>query len=200
MRQGGARTLLNDLITQVQTLATVVEAQSNSGMVEAISAQGEAEGAKLEQVKAGLAQLHADLTAADQLLPYVDGLEGLLTTANATLEAIRSSVARPVPWNAVANSGALILAATAVSLKSAAGAGLRNYITHLQVRNANLLTEATVQVLDDTTVIWSQPIAAGTAIGFPVGLVGSANKALNVKLAAAISTGVSVNAQGYVAA
>lgn len=222
MRQGGARTLINDLISQVQALANIVQAgQSNTTMPEMMAAMNAAELQKLDDVKAALAQLHADMTAPDSLLPYVDGLEGLITATNAKLDALagftdgletlqsaanvllsalRDSLAPPVQWNAMADSGALILATTAKVLKAAGGTGQRHRVKSLQIRNANLLTDATVHIMDDTAVIWSMPVAAGQTIGLPVDLIGSANKALNVKLAAAITTGVAINAQGYTAA
>lgn len=216
MREGGARALLNDLITQVQALATVVAAgQASTQLPEMMGA----ELVKLDEVKAALAQLHSDMTAPDSLLPYVDGLEGLIAATNAKLDAlagftdgletligasntlltaIRDGQIRQSSWSAVAAGGSLIVGTTAALLKGAAGAGLRNRITNLQFSNSNGLTVARIDILDDATVIWSGSIAPNATVGFPVDLLGSVNKAMNVKLATSLTGGILVNAQGTI--
>lgn len=85
---------------------------------------------------------------------------------------------------------------------AAAGAGIRNYLSSLQIYNAST-TATEVVIKDGSTVIWRMEFdadggAAGISINFANPLRSSANTALNV---ACITTGtkVYVNAQGYTA-
>jgi len=89
-----------------------------------------------------------------------------------------------------------------LAIKAAAGAGIRNYVTALQVQNvhASVVTEFVVK--DGATVIWRCNLPAAMAqpidVEFPSPLKGTANAAVN---AACLTTGakVFVNAQGYAA-
>lgn len=160
---------------------------------------------KLEALILRIEQLEQVLTAGSQGdAENVEAVEEQTATLLAGLDAVKAAqvagnalMAKPAPWNAMADNGALILGTATKLLRAAPGAGLRNTITHLQVRNTNLTAEATVQILDGTTIIWSQPVGAGASLAMPVALVGSVNAALNVRLAAAITLGVAINAQGY---
>lgn len=88
---------------------------------------------------------------------------------------------------------------TDVVLTEAGAAGIRNYLTGLQLQNTNAVATAVV-VKDDTTVIWRGYLPASmttpAVIGFRTPLKGTAATALNF---ACITTGASVyvNAQGY---
>jgi hypothetical protein len=107
-------------------------------------------------------------------------------------------------WSYAAASGG-IENTSDVAIKAAAGAGRYNYLTAVQLMNADDTVGTEVVVKDGSTVIFRThlaPLAASTApvpvhIPFNPPLVGSNNTALNV---ACITTSAKVyaNAQGYV--
>lgn len=98
------------------------------------------------------------------------------------------------PAGTIANTADIVIAA-------AAGAGIRRYITSIQLINTNAVATEFV-VKDGSTVIWRIWLPANMTtpwdIDFPTPLRSSANAALN---AAAITSGASIylDAQGYTA-
>jgi hypothetical protein len=98
------------------------------------------------------------------------------------------------PAGAIANTTDVVIAA-------AAGAGIRRYVTSIQVINTNAVATEFV-IKDGSTVIWRIWLPANMTtpwdIDFPTPLRSSANAALN---AAAITSGASIylDAQGYTA-
>lgn len=103
-------------------------------------------------------------------------------------------------WVYAAAAGGIVNT-TDVAAKAAAGAGLRNYVTSFQFRNANAVATEFV-IKDGATVIWRGYAAANMTAPEDVilntPLKTTANTALNV---ACITTGAQLyfNAQGYVA-
>jgi hypothetical protein len=104
-------------------------------------------------------------------------------------------------WQYAGPSGGITDTADDV-IVAAAGAGVRNYLSSLQIYNAST-TATEVVIKDGSTVIWRMEFdadggAAGISINFANPLRSSTNTALNV---ACITTGtkVYVNAQGYTA-
>jgi hypothetical protein len=107
-------------------------------------------------------------------------------------------------WSYAAASGG-IENTSDVAIKAAAGVGRYNYLTSIQLMNADDTVGTEVVVKDGSTVIYRTylpAMAASTApvpvqVHFNPPLVGSNNTALNV---AAITTSakIYVNAQGYV--
>lgn len=93
---------------------------------------------------------------------------------------------------------------TDLVLKAAAGAGLRNYTTGIQIINSSATIATEIVIKDNATVIWRGYVGIGTALNSVVGvsfatpLRGTAATALNF---ACITTGSSVyiSAQGFVA-
>lgn len=89
------------------------------------------------------------------------------------------------------------------AIRAAAGVGIRNYLTAVQLQNTHA-TQATDVVVKDgaATVLWRGPLPAAMAapllLEFPTPLRGSANAALNL---ACVTAGANVvaNAQGYAA-
>lgn len=104
-------------------------------------------------------------------------------------------------WQYAAAAGGIVNT-TDVVLKAAGAAGIRNYLTRLDVRNGSA-TATEFVIKDGSTVIWRQALPASmsvpVSIEFPTPLRGTAATALN---AACITTGaaVFVNAGGYSAA
>jgi hypothetical protein len=104
-------------------------------------------------------------------------------------------------WSYPAGAGG-ITNNTDVVARVAGGAGIRNYVTAIQLRNSNAV--ATEFVIKDgaSTILWRDQLPANMAdarpITFPVPLRGSAATALNIQC---VTTGAAVyaNLQGYFA-
>jgi hypothetical protein len=87
-------------------------------------------------------------------------------------------------WRYAAASGG-ITDATAVTVKTAAGSGIRNCVTSIQVINGHATVSTEVWLVDGAagTVIWrgfAQAAGGGVAAEFPVPICGSANTLLEV--------------------
>ena len=106
-------------------------------------------------------------------------------------------------WSYAAASGG-ITNTTAVTVKTAAGAGVRNCITSLQVINGHATVSTETLVLDGAagTVLhrgYAQAAGGGYAVNFDVPLCGTANTLLEIDN---VTTGAAVyyNLQGYTTA
>lgn len=109
-------------------------------------------------------------------------------------------------WSYGAAASGIVNTTTAVTIKTAAGAGIRNYITSIQVMAETLTTATELAIRDGAagTVIWRTKIPTGglptTTIAFPSPLKGTANTLLEVVTLTASGAGaVYFNAQGYAA-
>lgn len=104
-------------------------------------------------------------------------------------------------WQYAATAAGIVDVAD-LAIKAAAGAGVRNYLTALQVQNVHASVATEFVVKDGASVLWRCNLPAGMAqpidVEFPTPLKGTANTALNV---ACLTAGakVYVNAQGYAA-
>jgi len=111
-------------------------------------------------------------------------------------------------WSYAAASGGIANTTTAVTIAAAAGAGLRNYLTGLQIFSDTLGTATEIAIRDGAsgTVLWRGKIGTGGAfvgaeIKFTCPLKGTANTLMEFVTLTASGTGsVYVNAQGYTAA
>lgn len=110
-------------------------------------------------------------------------------------------------WKYAAATGGIVNTTTAVTIKGAAGAGVSNYITALQI-DAEALGNATELAIRDGaggSVLWRIKIGtaglpSGRDIPFPTPIKGTANTLLEVVTLTASGTGaVFVNAQGFAA-
>lgn len=100
-------------------------------------------------------------------------------------------------WNYAGVTGG-ITDTSDVTVKAAAGAGIRNYMTSIQYANTGVASEIVVK--DGSTVIWRGYAPATTGaqsqIAFDPPLRGTANTALNVAMITTASA-TRVSAQGY---
>lgn len=140
------------------------------------------------------------------ILNYLEGAAGVTSkpVGEATPLPVKSAAQPAVTtsdWKYAAASGGIVNT-TDVAIKAAAGAGIKNVLTSLQIINTHATVATEVVVKDGSTIIWRAEFPAvmkePAVINFATPLVSSANTALNV---AAITTGskVYVNAQGYTA-
>lgn len=107
-------------------------------------------------------------------------------------------------WSFAAASGGITNTTTAVTLVAAAGAGIRNYVTGMQISSSTMGAATEIAIRDGAsgTVIWrgfaNTTASNPTAITFPSPLRSTANTLLEfVTLTASISGAIYVNAQGY---
>ncbi len=108
-------------------------------------------------------------------------------------------------WSYAAPAGGLT-STTAVTIKSAAGAGVRNYITHIDCVNSHQTTSTELVINDGAagTVLWRgwlQAAGGGYSINFDPPLRGTANTLLEIdEITATGTAGVVFNATGFTAA
>jgi len=111
-------------------------------------------------------------------------------------------------WSYAAAAGGITNTTTAVTIAAAAGAGLRNYLTGMQIFADTLGTATEIVIRDGAagTVLWRGKINTGGSfvgaeIKFSCPLKGTANTLMEFATLTASGTGsVYVNAQGYTAA
>lgn len=110
-------------------------------------------------------------------------------------------------WNYAAANLGIVNTTTAVTFKAAAGAGVRNYITDIQIMSEALTTATELAIRDGAagTVLWRTKIGTGglttgLSINFQSPLRGTANTLLEVVTLTASGAGaVYFNAQGFTA-
>lgn len=108
-------------------------------------------------------------------------------------------------WNYAAASGGISNTTTAVTIKAAAGAGVRNYLKSLQISSEALGAATEIVIRDGAsgTVLWREKIGTagyvnGRTLNFDPPLRGTANTLMEVvTLTASVTGAVFVNAQGY---
>lgn len=144
-------------------------------------------------------------TAADTTLAAGDASDLWLTTGGA--QVVKQWAIPEMDWQYAAAASGIVNTTTAVTIKTAAAAGIRNYITSIQVMAEAVGTATELAIRDGAagTVIWRTKI--GTA-GIPSGqtytfsspLKGTAATLLEVvTLSATVTGAVYVNCQGYTA-
>lgn len=117
-------------------------------------------------------------------------------------------VAPTANWSYAAANLGIVNTTTAVTIKTAAGAGLRNHVTALYLMAEALGAATEVAIRDGAagTVLWRTKIGTGGLTGgiqlhFPTPISGTANTLLEVvTLTASVTGAVYVNAQGFVGA
>ena len=125
----------------------------------------------------------------------------------ATLAGVLVNAPYTIPeasWQYAAAVSGIANTVTAVTIKTAAAAGVRNYITSIDVMHQVLGTATELAIRDGAggTVIWRSFLSAGATgrftIEFPVPLRGTAATLLEVVTLTATGSGaVYFNAQGY---
>jgi hypothetical protein len=113
-------------------------------------------------------------------------------------------VISPTGWVYAAATGGIVNSTTAVTIKAAAGAGVRNYLQSIQIDNDALGAATELAIRDGAggTVLWRGKLGTGAQYGrsviFDPPLYSTAATLLEVvTLTASVTGGVFVNAQGY---
>jgi hypothetical protein len=147
-------------------------------------------------------------TTADKLKRLLTNLQGILLSIIPNLDGSYDTTRTAIPadmWSYPAATGGILNTTTAVTVKTAAGLGIRNYVASIDIMAEALGTATEVAIRDGAggTVLWRTKIGTGGLTGgrsivFPVALKGSANTLLEVVTLTASGTGaVYFNAQGY---
>jgi len=106
-------------------------------------------------------------------------------------------------WTYAAAASGISNTTTAVTIKTAAGAGIRNCITSVQISNGTLGAATEVAIRDGAagTVVWRGFVGtavSSSAMEFTAPICGTANTLLEVvTLTATVTGGVYVNVQGF---
>ena len=106
-------------------------------------------------------------------------------------------------WTYAAAAGGITNTTTAVTIKAAAGASVRNCVAGLQISSTALLNQTEFALRDGAagTVLWREnirPSGAESEHVFPIPICGTANTLLEVVTLTASGTGsVYVNVQGF---
>lgn len=107
-------------------------------------------------------------------------------------------------WNFASAASGIVNTTTAVTIKTAGGAGVRNCISNLQVDHATLGAATELAIRDGAagTVLWRTQLQTTATQGVDYNLgtavCGTANTLTEVVTLTAVTGGVYVNAQGYV--
>jgi hypothetical protein len=105
-------------------------------------------------------------------------------------------------WRYAGAAGGLVNT-TGVTVKAAAGAGIRNYVTNIQCMNSHQTTGTEIELRDGAagTVLWrgwAQAVGGGFSVPFATPIRGTANTLLEIAEVTATGTaGVVCNLQGY---
>ena len=116
---------------------------------------------------------------------------------------IREANANTTAWNYAAATSGIASTTTAVTIKAAAGAGLRNYITDIQVSHATLGAATELAIRDGAggTVLWRMTLGTvaneNISVRLSTPIFSSANTLLEVVTLTSVTGGVYVNAQGF---
>ncbi len=111
----------------------------------------------------------------------------------------------PNAWSYAAAGSGIASTTTAVTIKTASGAGSTNYLTSLQVTHATLGAATELAIRDGAggTVLWRATLGTvaneNIQFSFDPPLRGTANTLLEVVTLTSVTGGVYVNAQGFVA-
>lgn len=110
-------------------------------------------------------------------------------------------------WSYAAATGGIVNTTTAVTIKAAAGAGVRNYLKTLMVNHDTLGAATEIAIRDGAggAVLWrgklqtaATDISGGAGVlAFDPPLKGTANTLLEVVTLTAVTGGVYVNASGF---
>lgn len=127
---------------------------------------------------------------------FADSDAADLTIASSGALVVRPFAIPELSWAFSSATGGVTVN-TSQTLKVAAGAGLRNYLTNLQITNASTTVSTEVVILDNVTVIWRDYLAAGSSrtVSFDSPLKSTANTALNFQ--ALTASQIYLSGQGF---
>ena len=134
-------------------------------------------------------------TAVDTTLIAGDASDLFITSSGQAV--VRDFASAELDW-VYHNAGAPITTTSTVALAVAAGAGVRRFLTAIQLNNIGTAS-VTALIQDGATTLHTITLAAGATrdIVFPTPLKTSANAALNLNVTVTAGGSLSANAQGF---
>ena len=126
----------------------------------------------------------------------------LLTDTNGAV-IVRGWAQAGSTWGYAAAASGIVNTTTAVTIKTAAGAGVRNYVNSCQIATDTLGGETELAIRDGAagTVLWRTKLQTGPlnplTVSFGSPLRGTANTLLEVVTLTAVTGGVYVSCQGF---
>lgn len=134
------------------------------------------------------------------------GSKRLQSTTDGRL-IVKSYAVAELDWSYAAAASGIVNTTTAVTIKTAAGAGIKNYITWIDIEAEALGAATEVAIRDGAggAVLWRTKIGTGGLLGgraiqFPSPVGGTANTLLEVvTLTASVTGAVYFNAGGFTA-
>lgn len=194
---GDNSVLVNDASGRLHVNVGVLPASTNT--IEVVGDAAHDAAIAGNPVRVGIRGMSADYTAV-ATGDTADALGSLLG------KQVNLPFALPAnTWSYAAPAGGLV-SQTAVTVKAAAGAGIRNYVTSVQIINSHATISTEIMIVDGAagTVLWrgwAQAAGGGIACKFDPPLRGTANTLLEIDEVTATGTaGLLCNLQGFVAA
>lgn len=135
---------------------------------------------------------------------YLDGQRANLVSDLYGRVFVNTNPMQSKMWAYAGATGGIVNTVTAVTIKSSAGAGFRNFVTGLTIATDTLGTATELAIRDGAagTVLWRTKLGTTalppTNITFPTPLVGSGATLLEIVTLTASTGGVFVNANGYI--
>ena len=169
------------------------------GTVTAVGAAAHDAGISGAPVRVGARALTADYAA----VATGDAADLKATTVGALV--VKQDALPELEWSYAAATGGIDNSSTAVTVKTAAGAGVRNYVKSIQIAHATLGASTEFGIRDGAggTVLWRTLLHTtampSTTFTFANPLRGSANTLLEVVTLTAVTGDVLVNCQGHAA-
>ena len=143
------------------------------------------------------------ITKPTNVVADVSGLSTALAFASGAQVLTLPYSVPEVTWQYACPVGGIVNSSTAVVVKIAAGASLRNYLTSLTISTDTLGTATEFAVLDGSTVIHRFKLGTTALpvvnIKFPVPLRGTANTSMSIQTVTASTGGVYCSVSGYIA-
>jgi hypothetical protein len=130
---------------------------------------------------------------------------GVPAMTNANQLIVRPYGAPGGDWKSAAGASGIVNTTTAVTIKTAGGAGAKNYVRSCQIQTATLGAATELALRDGAagTVIWRTQLQTTalplTQVTFDPPLAGTANTLMEVVTLTAVTGGVYVNCSGLVA-
>lgn len=149
-------------------------------------------------------------TATDGRIGFIPSFTPVSSTGTALADAnglTVQSAPSASTWSYAAATGGIVNTTTAVTIKAAAGAGVRNYLKSFSVAHDTLGAATELAIRDGAggAVLWrgklqttATDISGGAGLlAFDPPLKGTANTLLEVVTLTAVTGGVFVNASGF---
>lgn len=141
------------------------------------------------------------ITRPTNQISDVSGVSTPLTFSAGGQLAVKPYSVSESDWNFTVPAGGIVSSSSAQQAKAAPGAGIRNFVTWIDVSHDTLSAATELMVLSGSIVIYRSKLqtsaSEGKLISLPTPLKGGVNEAINIQLSASVTGGVFVSCGGY---